>query len=95
VAAPPAAGAVLYAGVMPRRGAYLPRYIPEHVMAQLESDGNLARITDPATRRLITALIETGLRASDACHLAPDCLAADSAGWPCLRLTTPRCGPSR
>jgi integrase len=79
------AGAVLYADDMPRRGAYLPRYIPEHVMAQLESGGNLARIADDATRRLITVLIETGLRASDACRLAPGCLAEDSAGWPCLR----------
>jgi len=79
------AGAVLYADDMPRRGSYLPRHIPEYVMAQLESDGNLARIADPATRRLITVLIETGLRASDACRLQPDCLAEDSAGWPCLR----------
>jgi hypothetical protein len=89
------AGAVLYADDMPRRGAYLPRFIPDHVMAQLESEDNLARIADPATRRLITVLIETGLRASDACRLAPDCLAEDSAGWPCLRFYNSKVKPSR
>ncbi len=79
------AGAVLYADDMPRRGAYLPRFIPEHVMAQLESEASLARITDPATRHLIIVLIETGLRSSDACRLSLDGLLEDSAGWPCLR----------
>lgn len=78
-------GAVLYADDMPRRGAYLPRFIPEHVMAQLESPANLARIGDPSTRHLIVVLIETGLRSGDACRLDLDCLAQDSAGWPCLR----------
>ena len=63
------AGAVLYADDMPRRGAYLPRFIPEHVMAQLESEASLARITDPTTRHLIIVLIETGLRSSDACRI--------------------------
>lgn len=79
------AGAVLYADDMPRRGAYLPRFIPEHVMAQLESEASLARIADLATRHLIIVLIETGLRSSDACRLPLDGLLDDSAGWPCLR----------
>ncbi len=79
------AGAVLYADDMPRRGAYLPRFIPEHVMAQLESEASLARITDPTTRHLVIVLIETGLRSSDACRIGLDALADDSAGWPCLR----------
>jgi hypothetical protein len=30
-------------------------------------------------------LIETGLRAGDACRLTVDCLVPDSTGWPCLR----------
>ncbi|MGH3287278.1 MAG: tyrosine-type recombinase/integrase [Streptosporangiaceae bacterium] len=79
------AGAVLYAEDMPRRDAYLPRFIPEHVMVQLESETSLARITDATTRHLIIVLIETGLRSSDACRLGLACLAEDSAGWPCLR----------
>ncbi len=77
--------ACLYPDDMPSHGEYLPRFIPEFVMAQLESDTNLARIGDPTTRRLVTVLIETGLRASDACNLTLDAVVDDSVGWPCLR----------
>jgi integrase len=78
-------GAALYPDDMPRRGQYLPRFIPETVMTQLEREDNLARIADPTTRHLVIVLIETGLRASDACQLPADGLVDDSAGWPCLR----------
>jgi integrase len=78
-------GAALYPDDMPRRGQYLPRFIPEAVMAQLEREDNLARIADPTTRHLIIVLIETGLRASDACRLPVNGLVDDSARWPCLR----------
>jgi integrase len=75
----------LYPEDMPSHGEYLPRAIPEFVMAQLESDANLARFEDAATRHLVVVLIETGLRASDACNLSIDAVVDDSVGWPCLR----------
>ncbi len=79
------AEARLYQEDMPGHGDYLPRFVPEFVMAQLESDANLARIADVTTRHLVIVLMETGLRASDACGLSVDAVADDSVGWPCLR----------
>ena len=78
-------GAVIYPEDMPPRGRYLPRFIPEYVMTQLEDESNLARLPDPSTRHLVIVLIETGLRAGDACRLPLDSIIADSAGWPCLQ----------
>jgi len=77
--------AQLYPEDMPSHGECLPRFVPEPVMAKLESAENLARIADDTTRRLVVVLIETGLRASDACNLAIDAVVDDSVGWPCLR----------
>ena len=79
------AEARLYPEDMPPHGEYLPRAIPESVMAQLESDANLARMSDPTTRHLVVVLMETGLRASDACNIPVDALVEDSVGWSCLR----------
>jgi integrase len=79
------ADARLYPEDMPPHGEYLPRFVPEFVMAQLEADHNLARLPDDTTRHLLMVLIETGLRASDACNLSPRCVVEDSVGWPCLR----------
>lgn len=81
------ADAVIYHDDLPRRPAGLPRFVPEDVMAQLESDTALARLPDPTTRHLVVVIIETGLRAGDACRLSIDCLVPDSVGWPCLRFT--------
>jgi hypothetical protein len=61
------------------------RFIPEFVMAQLESDQALAKIPHPATRHLIVVMIETGLRGGDACTLPFNPVLTDSSGWPCLR----------
>ena len=79
------ADAVIYGDDLPRRPAGLPRFIAEEVMAQLESDTALAALPDATTRHLVIVLMETGLRAGDACRLDLDCLVADSVGWPCLR----------
>lgn len=79
--------AVIYHDDLPRRPAGLPRFVPEDVMAQLESDAALAALPDPTTRHLVVVLIETGLRAGDACRLGVDCIETDSVGWPCLRFT--------
>ena len=79
------AEARLYQEDMPSHGEYLPRFIPEFVMAQIESEANLARLADDTTRHLLIVLIETGLRSSDACNLPLDAVIDDSVGWPCLR----------
>jgi integrase len=79
------ADAAIYGDDLPRRPAGLPRFIPEEVMAQLESEAALARLPDATTRHLVIVIMETGLRAGDACRLVVDCLIADSVGWPCLR----------
>ncbi len=79
------ADAAIYTDDLPHRPAGLPRFVTEDVMAQLESEAALARLPDATTRHLVVVLIETGLRAGDACRLSVDCLVADSVGWPCLR----------
>ncbi len=70
----------LYPEDLPAHGEYLPRFIPEFVMAQLESHANLARLPDDTTRHLVITLIETGLRSSDACNLPVDAVVDDSVG---------------
>ena len=76
--------AVIYHDELSARRASLPRFVPEPVMAQLESEANLERLT-PHYRHLVVVLAETGLRAGDACALPFDPLLTDSSGWPCLR----------
>lgn len=80
-----AATATLYNDDLPRRPRPLPRFITEFVMHQLEHPANLDRLPDSTTRALIVVLIETGLRANDACTLAFNPIVHDSAGSPCLR----------
>lgn len=79
------ADAVIYEEEVSRPADALPRFIPEFVMAQLESEANLARIANPTARHLLIVLMETGMRGGDACELAFNPLIDDSAGWPCLR----------
>ena len=79
------ADAAIYSDDLPRRPTGLPRWIPEEIMAQLESEEALARLPDATTRHLVIVIMETGLRAGDACRLDIDCLSTDSVGWPCLR----------
>lgn len=80
-----AATAAVYNDDLPRRPRPLPRFITEFVMNQLEHPDNLAALPDATTRALVVVLIETGLRANDACVLAFNPVIDDSAGWPCLR----------
>ena len=44
----------------------LPRFIPEFVMGQLETDANLGPARNPTIRHLVVLLMETGLRGGDA-----------------------------
>ncbi len=62
-----------------------PRALPEPVMAQLESEANLARLTDPRMRLLVEILIGTGLPIGDATRLGADCLVRDLQGAAYLR----------
>ncbi|MCA1706118.1 MAG: tyrosine-type recombinase/integrase [Actinobacteria bacterium] len=80
-----AANAVIYEEEVSRPPDQLPRFIPEFVMNQLESEANLARLRNPTVRHLVVLLMETGLRGGDACALAFNPIIADSVGWPCLR----------
>ena len=80
-----AASATIYVEELPFHHDEIARFIPESVMAQLESDKAIATIPHPTTRNLIVVLIETGLRGGDACNLPFNPVLTDSSGWPCLR----------
>ena len=75
----------IYIDELPRRPQPLPRFVPEFVMAQIEHPDHLARLPDDETRHLLLVIIETGLRASDACALPFNPIIEDSVGWPCLK----------
>ena len=66
---------------LPKRPQPLPRFAPEFVMAQLEDPASLARLPDETTRHLVIVLIETGLRANNACALPVNPIIEDSVGW--------------
>jgi integrase len=86
-------GAVLYEEEVSRPPDPMPRFIPEYIMNQLESEGNLAKLPSPPTvRNLVVLLIETGLRGGDACVLAFNPIITDSVGWPCLRFESSKTG---
>ena len=80
-----AASATIYVEELPFHHDQIARFIPEFVMAQLESDKALAKIPRTTTRHLVVVLIETGLRGGDACNLPFNPVLTDSSGWPCLR----------
>jgi site-specific recombinase XerD len=77
--------AVIYEEELPNRDDGLPRFVPEFVMRQLESDASLARLPSPTARHLVIVMIETGMRIGDACTLEFNPIIDDSAGGPCLR----------
>ena len=68
-----------------RRPEALPRYISDHVMAQLEREENLARLPGITSRTIVDVLVGTGLRAEDTLTLEFDSLTRDTAGAPYLR----------
>ena len=80
-----AASATIYVEELPFHHDEIARFIPEFVMAQLESDEAIAKIPHPTTRHLIVVVIETGLRGGDARNLPFNPVLTDSSGWPCLR----------
>jgi integrase len=86
------ANAVIYEEEVSRPADQLPQFIPEFVMAQLESPANLTRIRNPSVRHLIIVLMETGIRGGDASVLAFNPIIKDSTGWPCLRFDNLKVG---
>ena len=78
-------GATIHVEELPFHHQQLPRFIPEYIMAQLESDRALAKLPHTSTRHLIIMLIETGIRGGDACNLPFNPIIEDSSGWACLR----------
>jgi integrase len=80
-----APSATIYVEELPFHHDDIARFIPEFVMAQIESEAALAQLPHPTTRNLVVVLIETGLRGGDACNLAFNPIVNDSTGWPCLR----------
>ena len=60
------ANAVIYEEEVSRPPDSFPKFVPEFVMAQLESDANLARLRNPTVRHLVIVLMETGIRGGDA-----------------------------
>ena len=79
--------AVFFPGDIPARQPRLSRHLAEHVMTQVEHPANLDRWTTPEGRLITIILIRCGLRASDACTLAFDCLIHDGQGAAYLRYT--------
>jgi Phage integrase, N-terminal SAM-like domain len=57
-----AAGATIYVEELPFHHDEIARFIPEFVMAQLESEQALSKIPHTTTRHLVVVVIETGLR---------------------------------
>ena len=77
-------GATIHVEELPFHHEQLPRFIPEFVMAQLESEQALAQIRHTSARHLVIVMIETGIRGGDACTLPFNPIITDSSGWPCL-----------
>jgi len=77
--------AIFFAADLPPRPSRLTRHLSEHVMAQVESPVHLDRWPNPEGRLVTLIPIQCGLRATDACTLAFDCLLHDGQGAPYLR----------
>lgn len=79
------ANATYYRGEIPRDRKWLPRFVDEFVMGQLETDQALDRLPDLTTRTAVLILIETGLRSVDCLRLAFDPITVDEVTAPYLR----------
>ena len=92
----------IYPDEISARRRTLPRFIPEFVTNQLESDDNLAQL-QPPYRGLVVLIAETGLRVGDTCALpfdpcSPTARAGRACGSPARRCAPnnwSRCQPGR
>jgi integrase len=80
-----APGATIYVEELPFHHDQIARFIPEPVMARLESGQALSKIPHATTRHLVVVMMETGLRGGDACNLPFNPVLTGSSGWPCPR----------
>jgi len=79
------ATALFFPGDVAARPLQPARHLAEFVMAQVEAPANLDRWSTPEGRLITIILIRCGLRATDACTLAFDCLLHDGHNAPYLR----------
>jgi integrase len=79
------ASATFFPEDYPRPPSRLPRYLAEHIMAQVEDPASLDRWDDPAYRLITVILIRCGLRISDALKLPRDCVILDASRAPYLK----------
>lgn len=79
------AGVHVYVEDFPKKPKALPRFLDEHVMAQLEHPDAIAELPEDGTRSLVVVMIHTGMRAGDLVTLPPDPLTFDASGAPYLR----------
>src|SRR5262249_11379062 len=63
------ANATIYVEELPFHHDEIARFVPEYVMAQLESAEAIAKIPHTTARHLVVLIMETGLRGGDACNL--------------------------
>jgi hypothetical protein len=80
-----AATALFFPRDLPPRPPRLTRRLAEYVMAQVEAPANLDRWTTPEGRLITIILIRCGLRDTDACTPAFDCLLHDGQNAAYLR----------
>jgi integrase len=79
------AATMLFPEDYPARPEPLPRFLAEHIMAQVEDPARLARQDNLAYRLITIVLIRCGLRISDATALPSGCVVRDAGGAPYLR----------
>ena len=77
-------GSFIYADDQLRRRPAKPRWISEHLMAQMEAPENLVRLRFEQDRVLLRILMECGLRLGCAATLPFECLVRDDGGAPYL-----------
>lgn len=74
-----------YPREIPQQRTSNPRFVPEHVMTQMETTAAMERIPDEAMRTLMMLLMETGLRGKDARFLSIDSVVRGKNGQPYLQ----------
>ena len=78
------AGALIFHDDAPPKSHPNPRWIPEHLMRQLETPEAIAKFPSDFGRALVQIIMACGLRLKDARYLPFDCLVRDNTGAPYL-----------
>jgi site-specific recombinase XerD len=77
-------GSLIYPDDQPRKKAAAPRWISEHLMAQMEAPSNIALLRFDQDRVLLHILMQCGLRLGCAGTLSFSCVVHDDSGAPYL-----------